>query len=145
MSHTAGQDAPPDSIENRLNAKGKDMKTLALTTAIAATLAAPAAFASEDLAQSMGVATGQYTTAQLIELRNAIEENDASRVNFILNGHTNPVNAASIYNARLEQAIADEDYATVNYLRNAGPEAISTQGAGHSETAQDIFARISAE
>ena len=121
------------------------MKTLALTTAIAATLAAPAALASDSLAQSMGVEPGQYTTAELIQLRNAMEENDAARVNFILSGDANPVDAEVIYNARLEQAIADEDYATVNYLRSAGPEAISTQGAGHSETAQGIFARIDAE
>ena len=121
------------------------MKTLALTTAIAATLAAPAAFASDSLAQSMGVAPGQYTTAELIELRNALEENDVARANFILNGEANPVDAETIYNARLAQAIEDDDYATVNFLRNAGPEVISTQSVGQNERAREIFARIDAE
>ena len=121
------------------------MKTLALTTAIAATLAAPAALASDSLAQSMGVEPGQYTTAELIQLRNAMEENDAARVNFILSGDANPVDAEVIYNARLEQAIAHDDLVTVNYLRNRGPEVISTQSVGQNERAREIFARIDAE
>ncbi|PIV76091.1 MAG: hypothetical protein COW55_02975 [Rhodobacteraceae bacterium CG17_big_fil_post_rev_8_21_14_2_50_65_11] len=121
------------------------MKTLALTTAIVAALSAPAAFASGSLAQSMGVTPGEYTTAQLINLRNAMEENDVARVNFILNGHSNPVDAATIYNTRLEQAVADDDYATLNYLRRAGAEVVSTQSYGQNARAQEIFARIDAE
>lgn len=121
------------------------MKTLALTTAIVTALAAPAALASDSLAQSLGVAPGQYTTAELIELRNAMEENDVARLNFILNGQANPVEAKAIYNARLAQALADDDVVTVNYLRNAGPEVISTQSVGQNERAREIFARIDAE
>ena len=54
------------------------MKRIALTTAIALGLAAPA-FANDQLARSLGVEPGVYTTAQLVELKDAVEAtgNDA--------------------------------------------------------------------
>ncbi|MEM8632695.1 MAG: hypothetical protein AAGF74_15790 [Pseudomonadota bacterium] len=45
------------------------MKTLTLTAALAALLAAPA-FANDQLARSLGVEPGIYTTAELAEMQN---------------------------------------------------------------------------
>ena len=118
------------------------MKTLALTTALVAALAAPAAFASDSLARSLGVEPGAYTTAELIQLRQAMEENNQPIVHFILNGGSNPTDASVAYEARLRHAIEDQDTNIVAYLLNSGSEVISTQSFGHNEVAQRIFAEL---
>ncbi len=59
--------------------------------AIAASGFAAAANASDQLAASLGVAPGQYTTAQLVQLKAALDDGDSERVAFIANG---PVSAA---------------------------------------------------
>jgi len=61
------------------------MKRFALTTAILLGLTAPA-LASDQLARSLGVEPGTYSTAELIGLRTALEESDAQRANAILSG-----------------------------------------------------------
>lgn len=58
------------------------MKTLALTTALSLAIAAPA-FANDQLAASLGVDGSLYTTAQLVELRSAMEDGDQTRVDYI--------------------------------------------------------------
>lgn len=121
------------------------MKTLALTTALVTALAAPAAFASDNLAASLGVQPGAYTTAELIQLRQAIESNDQVEVAFILNGGSGPVDASIAYDARLRQAIEDQDRSYEAFLRNSGSEVISTQSFGPSDEAARIFARLAEE
>lgn len=117
------------------------MKTLAITASLVAALSAPA-FANDSLAASVGVEPGQYTTAELIQLRDALEENDAHEVAFILNGGTNPTDASVAFDARLRQAIEDQDSVYEAFLRNGGTEVISTQSFGHNEVATRIFAQI---
>lgn len=121
------------------------MKTLAIITALAAALAAPAAFASDSLARSLNVEPGRFSTGQLIRLHTAYEDQDTNYVNFLLNSGSNPVAASVAYDARLRQAIEDQDTHFISFLRSGGPELVSTQGSGHSAQAQAIFARIRAE
>ncbi len=59
--------------------------------AIAASGFAAAANASDQLAASLGVQPGQYTTAQLIQLKDTLRDGDSERVAFITNG---PIDAA---------------------------------------------------
>ncbi len=54
--------------------------------AIAASGIAATASASDQLARSLGVAPGAYSTAQLIQLRNALEDGDSQRAAFIIDG-----------------------------------------------------------
>lgn len=61
------------------------MKRIALTTALALTLAGPA-LASDQLARSLGVEPGAYTTADLIRLASAAEDHNQAQVNAILAG-----------------------------------------------------------
>ncbi len=120
------------------------MKTIALATALTAALAAPAAFASDSLARSLNVESGVYTTAELIQLRRAIEDQDQTYVDFILNGGGNPTSASVAFDARLRQAIEDEDRVYEAFLRNGGTESISTQSFGapnHVAIAQALLAQ----
>ncbi len=120
------------------------MKTIVLTTALVAALSAPA-FASDQLAQSLGVQPGQYTTAELIRLEQAQQQGNEQQVAFILNGGGNPTDPSVAYDARLQQAMENGNQPYVNYLRNNGTEVISTQGRGENPVAQRIFAQLAAE
>jgi hypothetical protein len=95
------------------------MKNLFLTTAVALSLAAPA-FASDQLALSLGVEPGVYTTAELADLSRAYEENDQTRINFILSGGSN-LDAATIERRGTVQAIGlaieQGDYTHAQNLR----------------------------
>ena len=56
----------------------------AVVVAASAALSVPAfANGNDQLALSLGVAPGAYTFSQLIELKDAIRDNDQERVNFI--------------------------------------------------------------
>jgi hypothetical protein len=66
------------------------MNRIILGTAIALGLSAPS-LAATQLETALGVTPGAYTTAELIDLNRAYEENDQSRVTFILSGGSNPV------------------------------------------------------
>lgn len=120
------------------------MKTLAITASLVAALSAPA-FANDTFAASVGVEPGQYTVAELIQLRDAMEGNDQAQVAFILNGNANPVDGAVAFDARLRQAEQDGDYAIAAYLRNSASEVISTQSYGTNDVAARIFAELAAE
>lgn len=120
------------------------MKTLAITASLVAALSAPA-FANDTLAASVGVAPGQYSTAELIQLRDAMEDNDQAQVAFVLGGGAGPVDASIAYEARLRQAEEDGDHAMLAYLRNSGSEVISTQSYGQNDVAARIFAELAAE
>ncbi|WP_127561674.1 hypothetical protein [Nioella ostreopsis] len=119
------------------------MKTLAITASLVAALSAPA-FANDTLAASVGVEAGQYSLAELIQLRDALEGDDRAAAAFILNGGANPVDGSVAYDARLRQAEEDGDFAIASYLRNSGSEVISTQSFGVNETAARIFAELAA-
>ncbi len=135
------------------------MKTLALTTAIALGLSAPA-FASDQLAASVGVEPGTFTTAELIRLRSALEDNDQSTVNFILgmvdgtpsaNGAGAQSIAASIgvdaaaftlnELVALRSALEDNDQAQVDFIKNGASDVtMSSRGVspGHAALAASL-------
>lgn len=121
------------------------MKTLALTTAIAAALAAPAAYASDSLARSLGVEPDRFTTAELIELRTAMEDQNTVYVNYLLDGGAGPVDSSIALEFRTRQAVEDQDWIELRHLQSGGAEVISTQSFGHNERAQAIFERLAAE
>lgn len=58
------------------------MYRFALATALTLSLAAPA-FANQQLANSLGVDANDYSVSQLIALRDAVEDNNWTRVDFI--------------------------------------------------------------
>lgn len=121
------------------------MKTIALTTALVAALAAPAAFASDSLAASLGVEADTYSTAELVQLSQALSDNDHAEVAFILNGGAGPVDASVAFDARLRAAAEDDEHAIVANLRDSGTEVISTQSFGHNDAAARIFAQLAEE
>jgi hypothetical protein len=62
----------------------KTMKTLALTTAFAlATVVAAPAFANDQLARSLGLEPGVYTSAELATIKGAMENSSAGDAHFI--------------------------------------------------------------
>ncbi|RYH07728.1 hypothetical protein [Tropicimonas sp. IMCC6043] len=61
------------------------MTRIALTSALALALAGPA-LASDQIAGSLGVAPGAYSTAELIQLRSALEDGHQAQANAILAG-----------------------------------------------------------
>ncbi|WP_138466787.1 hypothetical protein [Poseidonocella sp. HB161398] len=54
--------------------------------ALAASGAAVAAQANDQLARSLGIDTGAYSSTQLVQLRKALEEGDSQRVSYIVDG-----------------------------------------------------------
>lgn len=109
------------------------MKRLALTTALLAGLAAPA-LASDQLALGLGVEPGAYTTAELIDLRQAREDQDEARIDFILSGQSS-ADAARLNVSGIEAAAAraeeEGDYRQAAYLRGRiedGAVSMSSRG-----------------
>ena len=121
------------------------MKTIAFASAIAAALAAPAAFASDSLAVSLGVEPGAYTTSELVRLSQALSDNNHAEVDFILNGGAGPVDASVAFDARVRQVQEDDEHIIAAYLANSGTEVISTQSFGHNDVAARIFAELAEE
>lgn len=79
------------------------MKTAFLATAAALAFAVPAA-AQTQLEAALGVTPGEFTTAELIQLDRAYEENDTNTINFILSGGSN-LSPEEIERRGLEQAV----------------------------------------
>lgn len=98
------------------------MKTFILSTAIALSLVAPAV-ASDQLARSLGVEPGVFSTAQLVQLRAAQENDDRALVAYILSGDA-AVNVAPANAAGLEAAIArfteEGDFTQAGKLEDRG-------------------------
>ena len=108
------------------------MKRIVLTSALLAALAAPA-FASTQLELSLGVEPGVYSTAELIDLRRAVENDDKARINFILSGGPSgsvSQNVASV-EASIERAIEEGDYRQAAFLQDrldGGNVTVSSRG-----------------
>ena len=122
------------------------MKRIALTTALALSLAAPA-FASEQLAASLGDDAGDYTVAELIQLRDAYENNDRAYVAFLTGGGSETIStqsfggvdrASEIALSQLEQ---DDEHIRANFVRNGGAEVVSTQSFGGNPVVADFALR----
>ena len=111
------------------------MKALILTTAIAISFAAPS-FASDQLARSLGVEPGQFTTAQLFALDRAHEDDDYNAARHILQGGGNirGVSAAGAQFAA-QHAEEDDDGSVGRFVQGrGGREIVSTQSFGDTVT-----------
>lgn len=97
------------------------MKRIALTTALVLSLAAPA-FASDQLAKQLNVEPGIYTTAELVSLRNALENDDHAAANAIRSnpGGFGGADAATVQAAALNSAEQDDEHAAASYIRKNG-------------------------
>jgi hypothetical protein len=121
------------------------MNRIVLTTALALSLAAPA-FASDQLAQQLDVEPGVYTTAELVSLRSAIENDDHATANAILSnpGGFNDVDNATVQAINLRSAKQDDEHAAANFIRaNEGGETFSAStksgiSAGHAQLAASL-------
>ncbi len=129
-----------------------------LPAAIAALIAAPA-LASDQLAAQLGVAPGTYSTAELIQLSRAIEENDHQRIRQITGSSVTSTQSVGIsaghaqlasqlgvdpasYSVNelivLRRALEENDSVTVNRLTGGSDAIVSTSntpGAGHMQLA----------
>ena len=123
------------------------MKRIALTAALTFALAAPA-FANDQLAASLGVDAGDYTVAQLIQLRTAEENNDHVYANFLRNGGGNEVVSTQSFGGQsgsdflLRTLEEDDEHIQAAHIRNGGgAEVVSTQSFGPSSDAVDFLIR----
>ncbi|MEM8555797.1 MAG: hypothetical protein AAGF71_13345 [Pseudomonadota bacterium] len=101
-------------------------KTTAILTAAAIALGS-AASANSQLADSLGVEPGVYSTVELVRLKNAIEDNNASEVAFILQRSAEATRAANFADSgsdvsalRLRRAMEDNNTAEVNFILDGG-------------------------
>ncbi|WP_071672905.1 hypothetical protein [Nioella nitratireducens] len=124
------------------------MKTVILATTLVMTLAAPV-FASNTLSQGLDVAPGAYTNAQLIQLREAVQNGDQQRIAFIEHGHANTATTTTVDDLAASLGVSPADYslsqlielrnaaengnrAEVSYLRNEIHEPVSAQSSAHA-------------
>ncbi len=119
--------------------------------AIAVSGAAATANASDQLARSLGAESGSYSTAQLVQLRNALEAGDTQKADFILNGGASG-NAAAGQLARslnvapgtytaselvaLKDAVENDDLMRVSYV--TGAREIVSRNAAESQLARAL-------
>ncbi|MEM9320056.1 MAG: hypothetical protein AAGA70_13780 [Pseudomonadota bacterium] len=111
------------------------MKTLILSSAIALGLAAPS-FANDQLAAGLGVEPGVYSTAELVRLNTALEDDDRA---FYRHATTTGTGSGSAAAAEIFSILAAEDDEGVtgrDFNRVGGSEVISTQSFGASDAAR---------
>ena len=122
------------------------MTRIALTAALTLALAAPAV-ASPQLAASLGVDAGDYTVAQLIQLRDAREADEFITAGFIANGGAEVVSTQSFRTASSDFALRvleeGDDHIRANFVRNGGAEVVSTSAGvpDHVRIAQELLPR----
>lgn len=121
------------------------MKRIALTTALALTLAAPA-FASDQLAERLDVEPGVYSTAELVAIDRALQDDNQAVANAILSnpGGFNQVDPATINAIALTSAEQDDEHAAANHLRktedfgNLSVSSKSGVSAGQAQLAASL-------
>lgn len=116
------------------------MKTLAITSILALSIAAPA-LAQTQLERSLGVEAGQFTLGQLVKLKSVESlEGAESRIYF---GNSNTrVSTSNVHNdaaTRVFVGLASTpDYRDYRDINNSGNSI-------HNATARAIFAQLAAE
>jgi hypothetical protein len=127
-----------------------------IAAAIAATLAAPA-FASDNLAASLGVEPGLYSTSQLVQLKAAQADDDHVRIRQIMNEVTaggfdctadfaqvaNSIDATGLSAAdivALKAAIDEDDADRIFGLRNGSDSraTVSTRSTGAAQLSASV-------
>ena len=140
------------------------MKRIVLTTALALGLAAPA-FSSQ-LAAQAGVEPGVFSTSQLIQLRDALDEQEHARYDYLVEKFSGNVVATQSFGTsqgnafladvadveagsfttgeliQLRDALNEQDHARYDYLvEKFSGEAVATQSFGPSQ-GKEMEARI---
>lgn len=112
------------------------MKRIALTAALALTIATPT-FAQSQLERSIGAADGQYTIAQQVRLAFAQSETGLDEHAYFggTNGHS--ARAAAIF-----ASLLDEDTGTQPAPVQAGKNLTISSMGGHNSVARAIFAEL---
>jgi hypothetical protein len=118
----------PDTMKTQ---RTQTMKTIILASAAALAFTLPAA------AQiPFGVDTSGLSTADVIQLERAYEENDNTRINFILSGGSN-LDAAEIERRGVAQAIArsveQNEFAKVNNLPASRAGGVSATASSRGQ------------
>ncbi len=138
-----------------------------LVTTAAALLIGTSAFASDQLARSVGVEPGVFTVAELVELRAAKDANDDQRVRQLLRNHDTAVVSTQSYGTTSDASVqlarsvgvepgaytdeqmiriraamdGDDDLLLRQLMRNGGNEVVSTQSIGTTDGDEQL-ARI---
>lgn len=105
------------------------MKALVLTTAIALGFAAPS-FANDQLASNLGLEPGAYSTAQLVAIDRALQDDNETLANHIINGGGNVFGVAPGAANVFASIAAEDDTNGVVRFNDRGTEIISTQSFG---------------
>ena len=119
------------------------MNRIILSTALALSLAAPA-FASDQLALSLDVEPGTLSTAELISLRSALENDEQAAANAIRSGAvTKGISAEDLREITLRAALQDDEFAAANFIRKGGVSdvTVSTKSgisAGQAQLAASL-------
>ena len=121
------------------------MTRIALTTALVLGLSAPA-FANEQLARSLGVDAGDYTTAQLVQLGNALSSDEHIVAKAITDGSA-VVSTQSFGAPAADAAIArlfaeDDEKRIYNASGVADGSAVVSTQSFRSATADMLIARL---
>ncbi len=141
----------------------RNILSLGTAAALTAALTLPAFANDANLAASVGVEPGVYTTAELIQLAVALEGDDVITANHILGAGGETVSsqgaavgqgdrqlAASlgvepgVYSTaeliQLTVAMEENDMPTINRILSGGSETVSTQSSGASQGNQQLAA-----
>ena len=119
------------------------MNRIALSTALVVALAAPA-FASSQLEDRLNVEPGVYSTAELVAIDRAFQNDDVARANAILAnpGGFSGTDAETVRAVKLNAAEQDDEHAAANHFRKgAGSFTVSTKSgvsAGHAQLAASL-------
>ncbi len=121
------------------------MTRIALTTAFTLAFAAPA-LASDQLAAKLGVEPGVYTTAELVAIDRAFQDDETARANAILAnpGGFGGTDIETVRAINLNAAEQDEEQASANFIRKQGDfdgVTVSTKSgisAGHAQLATSL-------
>lgn len=124
------------------------MTRIALTTALVLGLAAPA-FANDQLARSLGVDAGAYTTMQLVQLKSALSA-DEHIVAKAITGGSAVVSTQSLGSPAADAAIArlfaeDDEKRIYNASGVADGSAVVSTQSFRSATAEMLIDRLFAE
>ena len=140
------------------------MKTLVLSTTIAMSLGT-SAFATEQLARSLGVEPGTYTTAELVQMKFSAEDEDGKRLRTFVDRSMDIVSTQSVgisagviqlaaslgvdpadYTldelVQLHTADASDDRWRARSIINGGTELISTQSIDSVSGKQQLAANL---
>ncbi|MBM9594194.1 hypothetical protein [Roseitranquillus sediminis] len=119
------------------------MLNKAIVAAATFAIAAPAV-AQTQLERTLGVAPGAYTTAELVELKAAIADEDRKRIDFILSGHGTDTQVSTQGGISLSDrvvianALDDNEFYRADYAATAGRTDVSGDASVRAQFAAGL-------